>query len=515
MVGAGVVYGRRGEVFEERKGSLNDFIRSTFEIEDVFKTKLVMGRCICHGKKTLETDLLLDDQESAMKFLSSQRCNSKPHILLIYDKHDDSSWETNQKQNKDQIKEEVKENNVTISKNQWNELVSSIKKVELLLEKQQEEGEEKTKGQENKPFHANIFCDGCSSPQDADAKEICGVRYKCLTCPNFDLCSECEDSGFENGYHKGNHNMIKIKMPAYLDIGSHSRNWGRIRQQCKAKSKSDKEVVIDIPEEEKELFEMFGDIDKLKEIAKGYKSYKKWVEDHGGEEKVSDILRNSLNAHTNDSASSNSFNRPKTVKRRYHTASTVKHSPVKVEITRKDTTVFFKLFNRSKNNIPGGFSLVYSVSDSEVPELSQNAEHTFSEICNLTMGPHELLVDHTKTLRFNFYPRVAETLNFEKGDIKIVDPNNRTVYSSTKCELSGKSHTFFLEKLHDISDFSNSLQTYVDTTSSPETCQLLEKEQYSDGVISSNVTNDDETIHSGSSQDSNWDEYDFLSESDV
>ena len=37
--------------------------------------------------------------------------------------------------------------------------------------------------------HPHVSCDGCL-PNNAN---ILGVRYKCSTCPNFDLCSNCMD----------------------------------------------------------------------------------------------------------------------------------------------------------------------------------------------------------------------------------------------------------------------------------------------------------------------------------
>jgi len=47
--------------------------------------------------------------------------------------------------------------------------------------------------------HVGITCDGCGK------KPITGVRYKCLHCPNFDLCEECEPN------HE--HSMLKLKQP--------------------------------------------------------------------------------------------------------------------------------------------------------------------------------------------------------------------------------------------------------------------------------------------------------------
>jgi hypothetical protein len=51
--------------------------------------------------------------------------------------------------------------------------------------------------------HHNIICDGCNmSP-------IIGIRYKCTTCPDFDLCQACEAKGL----HPKSHSFIKAKKP--------------------------------------------------------------------------------------------------------------------------------------------------------------------------------------------------------------------------------------------------------------------------------------------------------------
>ena len=46
--------------------------------------------------------------------------------------------------------------------------------------------------------HEGIRCDGC------EMSPICGLRYKCLVCPDFDLCKEC--------FKKEIHNEHKMKM---------------------------------------------------------------------------------------------------------------------------------------------------------------------------------------------------------------------------------------------------------------------------------------------------------------
>lgn len=49
--------------------------------------------------------------------------------------------------------------------------------------------------------HPGIYCDVCSST-------INGFRYKCLQCPDYDLCTSCE----RRGHHAG-HIMMRIAFP--------------------------------------------------------------------------------------------------------------------------------------------------------------------------------------------------------------------------------------------------------------------------------------------------------------
>ncbi|KAM8973563.1 sequestosome-1 [Pelodytes ibericus] len=64
-------------------------------------------------------------------------------------------------------------------------------------------------GSESTPnlVHPNVTCDGCDGP-------VVGNRYKCLICPNYDLCSTCEGKGI----HK-DHNMIMFAAPMVFPRG--------------------------------------------------------------------------------------------------------------------------------------------------------------------------------------------------------------------------------------------------------------------------------------------------------
>lgn len=54
---------------------------------------------------------------------------------------------------------------------------------------------------ENKSKHPGVVCDVCD-------KDIEGTRFKCLSCPDYDLCGACEAKGFHP-----EHEMLRIRTP--------------------------------------------------------------------------------------------------------------------------------------------------------------------------------------------------------------------------------------------------------------------------------------------------------------
>ena len=52
--------------------------------------------------------------------------------------------------------------------------------------------------------HDGVMCDGCQ------ASPLIGVRYKCVQCPDYDLCAACESKRT----HTPSHNFIKMVRPA-------------------------------------------------------------------------------------------------------------------------------------------------------------------------------------------------------------------------------------------------------------------------------------------------------------
>jgi len=62
-------------------------------------------------------------------------------------------------------------------------------------------GQEQVAGNASGEEHPNVTCDGCEMP-------VVGFRYKCVQCPDYDLCGRCETKGLHPG-----HNLIRISAP--------------------------------------------------------------------------------------------------------------------------------------------------------------------------------------------------------------------------------------------------------------------------------------------------------------
>jgi hypothetical protein len=56
--------------------------------------------------------------------------------------------------------------------------------------------------------HPGVQCDGCGSG-------IVGIRYKCSTCPDYDLCQTCEAKG---GIHDPTHVFLKVVKPIQTGV---------------------------------------------------------------------------------------------------------------------------------------------------------------------------------------------------------------------------------------------------------------------------------------------------------
>jgi outer membrane biosynthesis protein TonB len=79
-------------------------------------------------------------------------------------------------------------------------------------------------GASESDLHPGVVCDGCGGG-------ISGIRYKCSTCPDYDLCSTCEA---KSGIHEPSHLFLKIAKaqfgrgcPYRRPWASGERRWGK------------------------------------------------------------------------------------------------------------------------------------------------------------------------------------------------------------------------------------------------------------------------------------------------
>ena len=66
--------------------------------------------------------------------------------------------------------------------------------------------------------HPGVVCDGCEQP-------VKGARFKCMVCPDYDLCQTCEGKGLHS-----DHNMVKMmrpgELPTFPGFPPNQRFWG-------------------------------------------------------------------------------------------------------------------------------------------------------------------------------------------------------------------------------------------------------------------------------------------------
>lgn len=79
--------------------------------------------------------------------------------------------------------------------------------VRMLHETSGCDGLEKMRFNDDGYRHRHINCDRCKS------KSFRGIRYKCICCPDYDLCENCVLENEEPGanFHDPNHYFIRIK----------------------------------------------------------------------------------------------------------------------------------------------------------------------------------------------------------------------------------------------------------------------------------------------------------------
>lgn len=224
--------------------------------------------------------------------------------------------------------------------------------------------------------HSHISCDVCTPHNFHPIK---GVRYKCLICPDFDLCSTCELAQSVSdvvGTHTGDHPLIKINHPNSVANNVLPNILGRDRiPACSGPN----DILFDIPlqdctAENAQLIEsylhsgsieeFFTKIDSFVENSKKYSQLTDLIDsNHEFDEDTQFVMIKSLieNANNNNSEPSLSIHHEEIPPASVSVAETTTHqeTPYKVTLKTKkhgdqSRVISVMLHNTSPLNINGG-----------------------------------------------------------------------------------------------------------------------------------------------------------------
>jgi len=82
-------------------------------------------------------------------------------------------------------------------------------------EKPEEEvREEPAEEEEKEQVEHPAYCDHCQTT-------IKGIRYKCIQCPDYDLCEVCEEKQSQESFHEAKHVFAKIYKPSFQPLPVH------------------------------------------------------------------------------------------------------------------------------------------------------------------------------------------------------------------------------------------------------------------------------------------------------
>ena len=127
----------------------------------------------------------------------------KNEIEIEKEKEEEEDEDINEEEDKELTEEEkikkslrlmVRSKLKNLEKNIISELCNDIKNSQLISPNQISN---------SNIVHKGIKCNQCGK------KDIIGIRYKCSTCPNYNLCENCE----EDSTHDENHIFVKIREP--------------------------------------------------------------------------------------------------------------------------------------------------------------------------------------------------------------------------------------------------------------------------------------------------------------
>ena len=359
--------------------------------------------------------------------------------------------------------------------------------------------------QHYKTVHYQVVCDGChpepqngvpsSSQHSSKEGYIKGPRYKCLYCYNYDLCSDCVVMGVETGTHKKYHNLVQINAPD-ADI---NKLWSKLNADPVSNNSgskfgvnsSEKDVVIDIPEENTKLIEFFSNIktaDELMQLIDHHEKYEELLAKVGGQAAE---LHNAIELYLSSRNGASLDDSVETAR-----GEEAEEDLIEVEMSKRDHVISFRLLNKGPTSVPSGTRLVFQYF---------KPQGAFPVKCTLHVGPHEFQKGSYKTLNFNCRGLIDNFSMANTCKIDLIDHEDQVIFTGTS---SGGSAIFLRPPL--MLDIQNSV--YTEAREAPELGpDSLEDED----IISNTVTNEGSRHDSHRGFDSELDEYDFLSDSDI
>ena len=144
-------------------------------------------------------DKPLDEQNLSFSNVSCKK--SEEEVISINNNIDlgDIKIEEPEEKMKREIQEIVNNKMKNLEENIAQDIYQSIK---LELEKSEQNNKE-INNNINNIIHIGIKCNNCG------LENIQGIRYKCINCPDFNLCQKCESES----EHEPNHIFLKIRRP--------------------------------------------------------------------------------------------------------------------------------------------------------------------------------------------------------------------------------------------------------------------------------------------------------------
>ncbi|SCU88897.1 LAFA_0E15148g1_1 [Lachancea sp. 'fantastica'] len=403
---------------------------------------------------------------------------------------------------------------VSIPAEQVESLIKSIQKLEVSLSEKQEKttnAETNHADSQCDILHEEVVCDGCfpepwqgsktAFPSCQESGFIKGPRYKCVYCYNYDLCSTCVANGVENGTHKKYHNMIRISSPdadlnklcSAFNSRTQTKSWTESEARKNSKfsvSQTDRDVVIDIPEQNAAIFNYFSNVEtenELAELVQDHENYQELLSKVGGDKnKLSEAIDQFLEPKYSD-ASSGLLDASVATARE-------DDNLIVVEVSKREHVISFRLCNKGPDSVPSGLKLVFRCFEppSTVPIK-----------CTLHMGPHEFQRGHYKTLNFNCRGMIDHFLMQNTYQVDLVDHEDQVVY--TGCSQGEPTICLRPLVLMGIQE-----SVYAEARDDTSLAHSVHDDSDDHDIISNTVSNDENAKYY-----SDLEEYDFLSDSDI